>query len=529
MRDYKPKHASRGNSLLVWLLIVLLLPALAVARQTVQEGPTPAADPPTLFLPMIGNLQPLPADFAPEADATIGSGSHEIESLHIKTGVAVNTTGPVALHVTGDALVDGALLADCSNLSLVVDGDLTITGKVDNRCTGDDNARADLTIATRGQLNLGTAGSPPDIQTSGSLLVTNDPDTPAWEYDLTPEQRSSTPLPPVCAIEADAAQTSASPDEAGAISFSAQAIDPDGGPVTFAWNFGDGSSTAAGSEVTHGFTTPGEYTVILTASDDEATTCTATAQIVIDSGDLLPQSPALWMRPDLLAVALGTALDFTVELSDDQFTPITHTWSFGDGAVSSLITPTHAYATPGRYAISLTVSDDQGNQSIATAAVYVFDPPAQAAALNAPTGFCPPAAPPPGAVIVNGLPNPPPPAGNNGRNGADRIFRVRGHVIFTGNIRGGDGENGRNRVGNGYVRAGNGGRGGRVALSVNGTLSLCGGMLRAGDGGDGGNATANSGTVGGVRMAWAVAGRGGNAGGIGSLSPAPRGWPSMAV
>ena len=212
--------------------------------------------------------------------------------------------------------------------------------------------------------------------------------------------------------------------------------------------------------MTHSFTTPGHYTVTLTATDDETSTCTATAQIVIDNGDLLPQSPALWMTPDLLAVAVGTPLDFTAELSDDQFTPITHTWDFGDGAASSLITPTHAYSAPGRYPVSLTVSDDQGNQSTATAAVYVFALPAQAAAFAAPTGFCPPAAPPPGAVIVNGLPNPPPPAGNNGRDGADRVFRVRGHVIFSGNIRGGDGENGRDRAGNGYVRAGNGGDGG---------------------------------------------------------------------
>ncbi len=182
--------------------------------------------------------------------------------------------------------------------------------------------------------------------------------------------------------------------------------------------------------MTHSFTTPGHYTVTLTATDDETSTCTATAQIVIDNGDLLPQSPALWMTPDLLAVAVGTPLDFTAELSDDQFTPITHTWDFGDGAASSLITPTHAYSAPGRYPVSLTVSDDQGNQSTATAAVYVFALPAQAAAFAAPTGFCPPAAPPPGAVIVNGLPNPPPPAGNNGRDGADRVFRVRGHVIF---------------------------------------------------------------------------------------------------
>ena len=66
MRNRKQKYAFRWNSLLIWLLIVLLLPALALARPGFQEGPTPAIGSPTLFLPMIGNVQPLPANFAPK-------------------------------------------------------------------------------------------------------------------------------------------------------------------------------------------------------------------------------------------------------------------------------------------------------------------------------------------------------------------------------------------------------------------------------------------------------------------------------
>ncbi|MFZ1756566.1 MAG: PKD domain-containing protein, partial [Caldilineaceae bacterium] len=442
MPRHKPINSRRWPLYGILVGLLLLIPASVVALTGGQVSEEPGVDSPHLFLPLIGNVQFLPPNFAPDANTTIGSGNHQIASLVVPAGVTVDAKGPVMLHVTGDARVDGTLLADCADLTLLVDGTLTITGKVDNRCTGADDSVTDLTIASRGTLVLGTAQQPADLQTSGTLLVTNDPDTPAWEYDLLPEQRSATPLPPVCAIEADAAQTSASPDEAGLITFNAQGIDPDGGPVNFAWDFGDGSPVVGGSEVTHGFATPNKYTVTLTATDDEQTTCTATAAIVIDGAAPGSQRPALWMTPDVLAVAAGTPLNFTADLSDDQATPLTHTWSFGDGAVSSSITPTHTYPDAGRYAISLTVTDEQGNMSAAAASVYVYDPPVRAAALAAPSGFCPPAAPPPGAIISGGLPNPPPPAGNNGRHGVDRIFRVRGHLILTGNIRGGDGEDG---------------------------------------------------------------------------------------
>lgn len=500
----------RAQTFGAWLLLLLLLIVSADARSAPEIQAGPVADPPPLFLPLVAVTHPLPANFNPQSDTTIGPGNHQIESLAIPAGVTVDVNGALSLQISGNARIDGVLIADCDTIILTVGGDLTITGKVDNRCSDGSGGGQDLTIAAKGGLTLGTGGQPADIQSGGNLIITNDPDTPAWEYDLPEAQRSPTPLFPVCGMEADTAQASALPSLPATVAFSAQGIDPDGGPVIFSWDFGDGSPLATGAEVSHSYPFPGVYTVRLTATDDESTACTASAQIVIDGGAPAAQSPALWMAPEALALAVGEGLDFVLETSDDQTVPLTHTWSFGDGADSSAITPTHTFSQAGRYLISLTVSDEQGNQAEARAAVYVFDPPAQAAQSAAPAGFC--GAPPPGAVIVNGLPNPPPPAGTNGRPGVDRIFRVRGNVIFTGNIRAGNGEDGRDRVGNGYVRAGNGGRGGRVAIAVNGTISLCGGTLAAGDGGDGGDATANAGTVGGQRMAWAVAGRGGNAG-----------------
>ncbi|HYD48939.1 MAG TPA: PKD domain-containing protein, partial [Terriglobales bacterium] len=62
------------------------------------------------------------------------------------------------------------------------------------------------------------------------------------------------------------------PDRSGiagrALPFSAYgSADPDGDALTYTWDFGDGSAAAAGDAVSHGYSTPGLYTLTLTASD----------------------------------------------------------------------------------------------------------------------------------------------------------------------------------------------------------------------------------------------------------------------
>lgn len=62
---------------------------------------------------------------------------------------------------------------------------------------------------------------------------------------------------------------------------SAGSLDPSGGPLTYAWDFGDGSPGDAGAEVKHTYTAGGIYTVTLTATDDERNSGRATATLRI--------------------------------------------------------------------------------------------------------------------------------------------------------------------------------------------------------------------------------------------------------
>ncbi len=44
--------------------------------------------------------------------------------------------------------------------------------------------------------------------------------------------------------------------------------DPDGDPITYSWNFGDGTPAAAGRDVVHDYTVAGTYQAVVTVSDN---------------------------------------------------------------------------------------------------------------------------------------------------------------------------------------------------------------------------------------------------------------------
>jgi len=72
-----------------------------------------------------------------------------------------------------------------------------------------------------------------------------------------------------------------------AITFTAEANDPDGQIVSYIWNFGDGVieefQTNAGSSVTHSYSQVGNYTVTLTVGDNDGATTSNSILVVIES------------------------------------------------------------------------------------------------------------------------------------------------------------------------------------------------------------------------------------------------------
>ena len=74
-----------------------------------------------------------------------------------------------------------------------------------------------------------------------------------------------------------------------------------------------------------------------------------------------------------VTVDQGTSVAFDGTASTDNFGIAGYSWDFGDGAMATGATGSHAYATPGDYTATLNVWDDSGNTATATRAITVFD------------------------------------------------------------------------------------------------------------------------------------------------------------
>jgi len=133
--------------------------------------------------------------------------------------------------------------------------------------------------------------------------------------------------------------------------------DPDGNPVTYAWDLDNNGLYDDSTQVNPSFSRPdnGTFTVGLEVSDGSLTgTDTATVTV-------LNVAPAVNAGSDQ-TVNAGTTVGFSGSFTDPGAGD-THTihWDFGDGtSVDGTLTPTHPYSSAGTYTATLAVTDDDG-------------------------------------------------------------------------------------------------------------------------------------------------------------------------
>jgi serine protease len=148
--------------------------------------------------------------------------------------------------------------------------------------------------------------------------------------------------------------------------------DPDEDPLTYKWDFGDGS-TGAGVSPTHTYTTGGEYTVTLVVNDAKADSTPYTTTATIDEVNEPPVADA---GPDRTA-SVGEVVTFDGSGSYDIDDDIdAYHWDFGDGVTDSDITTTHTYPTAETYTVTLTVTDNGVLTAEDTAVVTITEEPA---------------------------------------------------------------------------------------------------------------------------------------------------------
>lgn len=129
-----------------------------------------------------------------------------------------------------------------------------------------------------------------------------------------------------------------------------------GGPTSWNWNFGDGSSSTL-QNPSKKYANPGTYTVSLTVSKGAATASTSQLLIVGAGAPITPLVIADF-ETAVSSAAVNQQLSFVDRSSGS---PTSWLWNFGDGQTSALQNPTHAFAAPGAYTVTLTASNGGGS------------------------------------------------------------------------------------------------------------------------------------------------------------------------
>ena len=135
----------------------------------------------------------------------------------------------------------------------------------------------------------------------------------------------------------------------------AGSTDADGSVVSYAWDFGDGS-TGNGTAPSHDFTTSGTRDVTLTVTDDEGTAGSVVVPVSVTRTNAAPVA-------SLTTTCRYLVCTFDASGSTDADGSVaSYAWDFGDGqvAVTTTATTTHTYASAGSVAAAVTVTDNDG-------------------------------------------------------------------------------------------------------------------------------------------------------------------------
>jgi parallel beta-helix repeat protein len=124
-------------------------------------------------------------------------------------------------------------------------------------------------------------------------------------------------------------------------------------PVTYTWDFGDGSPPVIDPSPVHAFEC-GPVTVTLTATNGCSQQVIAQGVSVIELPCCVPPEPGFTYS---LPIVVGEPISFTNVTTWCTFYPITYTWDFGDGTPPvATVHPVHTFAAPGEYTVWLTAS-----------------------------------------------------------------------------------------------------------------------------------------------------------------------------
>ncbi len=154
----------------------------------------------------------------------------------------------------------------------------------------------------------------------------------------------------------------------GVVFSSAGSTDTDGSIIGYSWNFGDGSPADTSANPSHLYTSAGTFNAVLTVTDDDFLTATATVPVIVGPPNVPPVASGT-ATPSVGKPVLNVTFSSAAS-TDSDGTIVSRSWNFGDGSpISTSPNPSHSYSTIANYSVLLTVTDNDG--AINTTAIPV--------------------------------------------------------------------------------------------------------------------------------------------------------------
>ena len=225
-----------------------------------------------------------------------------------------------------------------------------------------------VNIASRpaGWNNIGGGiGSDGRLQDDGDYLPPSGGGTidPQWTWDF---QHQSTALATVLELRPGTSGPANQPPVAAftsscsglACGFTSTSSDPDGSIASYSWTFGDGGTSTL-QNPSHSYAAGGTYTVTLTVTDNQGASNAVSHTVTVNAANQPPTA-------NFTSSCSGLTCSFTSASTDPDGSISAYSWTFGDGATSTVQNPSHTYAAGGTYTVTLRVTDNQGAQSTTT-------------------------------------------------------------------------------------------------------------------------------------------------------------------
>jgi PKD repeat protein len=183
--------------------------------------------------------------------------------------------------------------------------------------------------------------------------------------------------------------------------------------TSYAWNFGDGSAASNATSPAHLYQNAGNYSVSLIAGGDGGKD-TSIQSVTIKAA--VPQIVASFTYS-----GANKPAPCTVSFTNTSKNATSYHWNFGDGATSTLTSPTHNFTSAGTFSVTLTATGAGGSKT-ASKSVAILQPPTTAYITD---------------VMITAMPfiNPSNGQGWDTGDGPDVYFKIEddlGYVIYDG-------------------------------------------------------------------------------------------------